>query len=161
MTASLLVITYSFWSELPVSTTSVGIFSRPANCERSPIAAACCNISRRCLVSSTIVSLIDGAAGFRFESTETGASPLASTLMWCLPIQIESPSCSVARSTRSPLTKPPPTLPTPPTTTPPPPKNTPPPPLHTPTPPTPKPLPPPPPTPTPPPPTATPPTTPP
>src|SRR5258706_3883031 len=33
------------------------------------------------------------------------ASPVASTLMWCLPIQMESPSCKVARSTRRSLTK--------------------------------------------------------
>src|SRR5260221_12421356 len=32
-------------------------------------------------------------------------SPVASTLMWCLPIQMESPSCKVARSTRRSLTK--------------------------------------------------------
>jgi len=66
MTVSLLVRAYSFWSVLPLSTTMVGTFRRPAaNCVRSPMAAACCSMSRRTLVSSTMVSLMRGALALR------------------------------------------------------------------------------------------------
>src|SRR6266478_5445724 len=62
-------------------------------------------MSRRTLVSRTIVSLMEPAVVLRPDSYGSGASPVASTLMWCLPIQMESPSCSVARSTRRSFTK--------------------------------------------------------
>src|SRR6266852_2415221 len=106
MTVSLLVSTYSFWSVLPLRTTSVGTFMRaPANCMDSPIAAACWSILRRSLVSSTIVSSMRGAAALRPVSQASGASPLVSTLILCLPMWILSPSCRVARSTRRSFTK--------------------------------------------------------
>src|SRR5438046_2568345 len=106
MTVSLLVKTYSLWFVFPLRTTSVGTFMRvPANCMDSPIAAACWSILRRSLVSSTMVSSMRGAAALRPESQGTGASPLASTLILCLPMWMLSPSCNVARSTRRSFTK--------------------------------------------------------
>src|SRR5229473_4050533 len=71
----------------------------------SPMAAACWSILRRSLVSSTMVSSMRGAAALRPVSQASGASPLVSTLILCLPMWMLSPSCKVARSTRRSFTK--------------------------------------------------------
>ena len=62
--------------------SALGILSRPSdNYERSPMAAACCSISRRAFVSSTMVSSIFGATDLRAASQGMAASPMESTLM--------------------------------------------------------------------------------